>query len=143
MSDSFAPVFVKDAVPGTLVKDKRVLRNLVTEDGSYPQLRVVLEDLTTATESSQTLIQHSAIRWSGYANEPKNQWDIDNAAPRPERCPGCRVKRVSFWIFREGGMKTTSTGGDSYETYNSGVWECTNCGHQTLPNVVHSHPSNT
>lgn len=142
----WSPIHARDANPGDMVRGKRIQRILLTTDGYYRELRVVLEDLTMATIGHDTLIQHQEIRWVGHSLEPENKWDRDNAGPRPKACPGCRVDGRfgdKIWIFREGSTRIHSTGGDSYEYYHCGVWECTNCGYQTPSKPIHDHPSNT
>ena len=132
-----------------MVRDKRIERILLTTDGSYPELRVILEDLSTATMGHDALIQHKDICWIGYVIKPENEWDRANSGSQPKACPGCRVDDSDnhlgekIWIFREGSTRIVSTGGDSFDLYYCGVWECTNCGYQTLPKPVHDHPKNT
>lgn len=106
----------------------------------------MLEDLRTATMGGHALIQHSDMLWQGYLMAPENAWDIANSEPRPDKCPGCRLdsNREGNWIFREGGMRTSSPcGGINISTYYAGVWECMNCAWQPLPKPVMDHPSNT
>lgn len=137
------PVYAKDARPGTTVSESNVLHYRIDE---YEQwVRIVLYDLRTTTLQSQMLVQHKSIQWQGHLEGPRNSWDTANAEPIPDQCPGCRLHHDSpgNWIFREGGMRTFSTGGDSYVTYYTGVWECVNCSYQTEPQPVHNHPSNT
>ena len=91
-------------------------------------------------------------RWVGFLPEPDNHWDRDAAGPKPDRCPNCTApftKSVASYerdmgaVFRPGRVICVSTGGDSYMSYQSGVWECNQCFWYSDEHPIHNHPEST